>query len=248
MTSSSPPRCPLHPGHTAVARCTRCARPVCHRCHGSDLRGFCVCSTCRAALKIRPGTPWDDPESDSAAEAFVQTSWEALRSPQRFFERLSPSAPALPAALFGLSAIALGVTAQTLWQMLLTEDLIARVNQLIGLSLPSRLIKAMLLARVVAVAPFVLAMHTILLNASIKLFGGRARLKLTARITGYGAAAFLFELTPPLFGLPLGQVLMIIWLYQLELAGVQRYSGLERPRAMLATLSALLMSILLGLF
>lgn len=246
-TSRQPASCDRHPSMAAIAICSTCHKPLCHHCHASDLRGFCVCLTCRESKEQEPGTPWDDEQSSSATSAFSETLYNALRSPSTFWDPISARAKARPAVLFGLLCIALGITMQTVWQFALDPEYEERMREAMAFAPPGNTLKVLALARVAIIAPIIFFLHTSILNSAIKLAGGKTRYALTARIVGYACAAYALRFIPPIFGLPIGQMLMIMWLYNIELAGVMRYCQLERMRAMVVVLGAIIGSILLGL-
>ncbi len=231
----------------AIALCSRCGKPLCHHCHASDLRGFCVCFSCRQEKLEGPGTPWDDPESPSAINAFSETFYDALKSPSTFWESIPVHARPLPAVVFGLAWIALGITMQTVWQFALDEEYVNLAREVMSVKLSGTAIKLLFIARVAIIAPVIFFLHTSILNSAIKLAGGTTRYGLTARIVGYACAAYALRFIPPVYGFPIGQMLMIVWLYNIELAGVMRYCQMERPRAMMAVLGGIVGSILLGL-
>ena len=246
---SDAPPCQYHPEQPSLARCSRCEAEICHVCHGSDLRGFAVCKSCRAEA-TRAATPWEDPKSGSVSGALTQTLWDALRSPTRFWEPFRRSDRWLPAVVFALVFVALGTTMRTLWEFVFNDEIEQLLRSSPGTSdLPGPTLRALSFARVPLVTPLLIGIHTALLQAGLKLAGAEPDWPTTARIFGYACASYVFTLLPPLWGIPIGHMLMIIWLFNLEVRGIQRfYPELGQVRPMVIVLGVSLTAIALRCF
>lgn len=219
-------RCELHPQEQSIAACTTCGREVCHRCHGSDLRGFAVCSTCRGDRE-EAYTPWEDPHHPSAPEALAVTAWGALTSPTKFWEPLRHTPRWLPAFVFGMVCIIFGDSMFTSWEFLLNDRLesLLRENMIdpSASKMPSSALRAMSLLRVLILAPVVFMVRTYMLRVSIRVAGGEADWATAARIFGYSCAGYLWMLLPPIAGMPIGHMLMLFWMFNIQIAGVRHF-------------------------
>jgi hypothetical protein len=218
--------CVHHPAQPAIAICTDCGGDICAPCHGMDIRGFCVCASCRE--KYGPvGTAWENPQTRWSVAGFGRTVVEALSSPRTFYARLNPRASATPAMVFGVICASIGLFFATLWQMLFGnnfDELLLTYSEQLAVSTDTT--RLYLFASVPMVALFIYSMHVLLLYAALKLFGAQTNLHLTARIVGYAMAAYVLLVFPPLGTFSLGHFLMIVWLFNLEIGAVRWFFNL----------------------
>ncbi len=235
-------RCATHPDAPAIALCARCHDPLCHHCHAHDRFGVTLCEGCRQQLSP-PGIPWETPSDDNLG-AFWQTLWLALRSPSALFQRMQPGVHWSPAVIFGLACLTFGHLASILWQLALDAELEDRLLESLGpeLVLTRQALRAVLLARAVMLPPLILLFHTSLLTFALRMSGVPAPRAAVARIFGFACAAHLWLLLPPIAGFPLGHILTMIWLYHLEVTGMQRAFGIPGTRAALVALGPMLLA------
>lgn len=241
--SPTSPACAYHAQEPALARCTQCDHEVCHRCYGHDLRGFLVCTKCRERLLYGRGTPWEQP-SDEPLVAFFKTLWSALRSPKQFFDVLPEDRPWLPAVVFGIACITAGLLLATMWEFVLFERLDDRLMDLMkGSAMPLPALRAMSFARAPIMAPMIMLFHVLTLHAALLIAGVPAQRKTVARIFGFSCAGYAFLLVPPIGGIPLGYMLAMVWLFNLESSGIQRFYGVGAIKATLIALAPLLLGV-----
>jgi hypothetical protein len=240
--------CAHHPASPAIARCTRCDRDVCIRCHKHDMRGFAVCTTC-AQEAMPPAPPWERPaEGTSNLEAFARTWWSAVRSPTAFFESLPERAPWLPAIVFGLACMGIGQLFHTIWGLAFNERLheLLMENALTA-SVPPSMVRALSFARIPFLVPAIMAVHILMLHTGASLAGAtRPSWNTIARIFGYSTAGYLFLIIPPIGDLSIGHLLMLMWMFNLETAGLRRFFELDPWRAMIAAIIPMFIAATFG--
>lgn len=215
--------CIHHEKNPAIARCTECGGDICGLCHGSDLRGRAVCSSCRAEKTPFGAIAWEHDPGPSLT-GFVQTLTAVLFAPRSFFLRMSPLSEAwAPAAAFGVLCIAFGTVLQTLWQRTFSTEYteaIARYTEELGTS--TTMAEFAIFASIPFGAVVLYFLHTAMLYFALKIFGvSDGSWSLVARITGYSFAAYAMFIFPPLGSFSLGHFLMVLWLFNLEVSAVR---------------------------
>ena len=242
------PCCDVHPERPAIAVCTRCDAEVCGACHGTDLRGFAVCQVCRERIvgQQLPGVPWETPQA-STTTAFLRTLARALRHPRLFPVQLITSAPdrsSVPALLYGMLCHSLGAMGAMIWTFLLTPGLNNALREAFGPNVPLPLLRGLSFLSIPLVAAMTLFVQIVCLQVAVRLAGGQARWPLTTRIVCYASSAYLFGLIPPIFGFPLGQMLAVIWLLNLEFSALQHLYRMPPIRSVLASTAAFLAAMI----
>ena len=238
--------CTHHEGAPAIAVCTECGGDICAGCHGSDLRGYCVCSGCREKF-APPTTPWEDPTSDYSPRAFARTLVDVVTSPRSFFQKVRFSNSWVPAVSFGLMCMAVGLLFSTGWQMLFFEQFTEVLNTLVEQTgaTPQVARAAMFLAIPIRVVVVFLA-HVGLFHLAVKVAGGHSSFGLSARIIGYASAGYAFMLLPPIAEFPLGHFLAIIWLFNIEIGALRMYFRMNIWRSMFVVMATLLLLLPFG--
>ncbi len=240
--------CHYHDNQPALAHCTQCEEPICHICHGSDLRGFAVCKNCQREVQ-KPALAWEDPQHEAWSEALLNAIWGPLRAPNQFWNALRPHTNWLPALVFGIVCIIWGNALYTVWEFLLNPELEGSLRENLPASsadLPSPVLRAMSVARVFFLAPFIYAVRVFLLRATLKLFGEDPSWTTPMRIFGYACAGYMWLMIPPIMGVPIGHVLMIVWVFNIEVGGVRHfYPDLGPIKSMFAVLIPMLIAILI---
>lgn len=245
-TENEPRSCSVHEDERSIAICTQCGNEVCHRCHSSDLRGFTICSTCRGEPEDA-FTPWEDPDHPSAPEALAVTAWGALSSPTKFWEPLRHNPRWLPAFVFGLVCIVFGDSMFTSWEFLLNDRLESMLRENMidpnAANMPSSALRAMSMLRAIILAPLIFMVRTYMLRVAIRVAGGESDWATTARIFGYSCAGYLWMLLPPIMGLPIGHMLMLFWMFNIQIAGVRHFHrNLSQIESLLVVMIPLLIA------
>ncbi len=226
--SGSHPTCTHHDDMPAIAVCTRCNGDICAPCHHADLRGFAICGPCRRQL-LPPTIAWERDDHTSSLARFFTTAMMALRGPRSFFSRFSFGPHWGPAAFFGILCIAVGSAMGTGWQRAFSDtyaEQLQRVQADVGVSLP--IIEFLVFATIPFAAVMLYFVHTALLFAMLRIARVQsASWTATARITGYSMAAHLLFVFPPVGQFSLGHFLMLIWLFNLEVAALRGLFGLR---------------------
>jgi hypothetical protein len=208
-----------------------------------------VCRACAQQARDEEALPWErEAQGVSNADAFGVTWWAAIRSPAGFFSALSRRGPLLPAVMFAVVCMTLGMLMHTVWELMFNESL---NNTLLksaqAMSAPPAAMRAISFLRVPLLIPFIFAGHVALTQLGAVLAGGeRVSWATSTRIVGYSAAAYLMMIVPPLGSFPLGHMLMVIWLMHLRSAGLQRFYGLSQLRAMLVAMVTIFFGMLIG--
>lgn len=239
MDSNPSRTCTHHEGAPAIAICTQCGGDICAACHGSDLRGYCVCSACRQQL-APPTTPWEDPNADYSPSAFARTVADVVKSPRTFFNNVRFSGSWGPAVAFGLVCMGLGLLFSTTWQLVFFDQVAKQLSDYaheMGTTLET--VKVAMFVSI----PFRMALgflvHAGVLHGAIKLAGGRSTFKMSARIVGYASAAYVFLLIPPIGEFILGHFLAIIWLFNIEMGALRTYFRLGVWKSMAVVMGTL---------
>jgi hypothetical protein len=240
-TSDVERSCIHHEQAPAIAICTECTGDVCGACHGSDLRGYCVCAVCRQKY-APPTTAWEDPSRDYSPGAFAQTLRDVITSPRTFFEQVRLSEAWVPAVVFGALCMSVGLVFSTGWQLLFTEQfnqaLVDYADQAgVGVQTFQTLMFALIPVRVI----IGFGVHVGVLHLAIKLAGAQASFSLTARIVGYASAGYAFLLVPPIGEFALGHFLAIIWIFNLEVSALRTYFQLGMWRSLFVVMATLLL-------
>lgn len=231
--SSSLRTCIYHESAPAIAVCSECDGDICGECHGASLQGLAICAECRS--EMLPETfPWERIPDGLSLKSYIQTLFILLGAPRTSFLHLSPQGGWGRAATFGITSIALGSTANTLWQKAFStrySEIVARYIEEFGGS--ASLAELTIFAAIPLGAIFIYFLHTALFYFTLRLFGvSSATWSVTARITGYALGAYILLLLPPIGEFSLGHFLMVIWLFNLEVSAVRIYFRLGFWRSM----------------
>ncbi len=238
--------CTHHDGAPAIAICTECGGDICAACHGSDLRGYCVCSTCREKF-APPTTPWEDPNEDYSPSAFGRTLVDVLTSPRTFFQKVRFTGSWAPAVTFGLICMGVGMLFSTAWQMLFFEqyqEILKTVAEESGATL--EMARTALFLAVPIRALLIFVAHVGIFHLATKIAGGHTDLSLSARIVGYASAGYALLVLPPIAEFPLGHFLSIIWVFNIEIGALRMYYRMGIWRAMFVVMATLLLLLPFG--
>lgn len=234
--SSTKRSCAHHPEFEAIAVCSLCGRDICARCHAVVLTGYAVCLHCPVREKLRPRAAIEARELANPLAAGVRSAVEVIKSPRRFFSKIPLSQRWFNPFVFGYTCIVLGTGFATLWQYLFVDEFGQFMRSLTAKwSLAEPAVTFLVFASVAPVAFLLFGIHSILLYISLQLFGAQgARFDHVVRIVGFASAAHLFQIIPPVFGVPVGHFLTIVWLFNIEIVAVQRYFEMNFMRALAA--------------
>lgn len=219
--------CTVHPESAAIAVCCGCGGDICAQCHNIDTRGFALCEQCRRD-RSPPTIPWEAGSFRLSATGFIRTALAVLTSPQVFFRRFRFRQSWTFPAIFGVICVTLGMLINTLWQKAFSADYadtIATYQDQLGVSQPAA--ELAIFAMLPLGAVVVYFVHTALFYLAAGAFGiDDADWTTIARITGYSLAAYLMLVFPPIGQFNLGHFLMVLWLFNLEVAAVRDWFGL----------------------
>ncbi len=198
---------------------------MCARCHRVTLTGYALCTSCERKIRATFETDWESARSPAQwAAGFGASAIKVLTSARTFYAKMPAQGGWVRPAVFGVLAYGIGMCAQFGWSWLFLPEfgeLIVEHSAATQLS-PGHA-TALLFVAVPFAAPLVFALHALLLGISLRLFGAQAPWRTVVRIAGYAGAAHLLQLIPPIGQFPLGYVLAIVVLVNLELIGVRRF-------------------------
>lgn len=207
--------------------------------------------------------PWEEREDRGYARAFVETTWAVLRSPRAFFAETSGSHGLPGPLLFGVVAGGLGEILQFLVAVPLAA-LLARLVDLpspeapslaIGgvdlLTLPSWALSFLGCQGVVLLAPLVFVLYGVLVFAlgglthlMLRLIGGLQSSSEgfagTFAVGCYAMAAFPLQMTPAF-----GDAIFFVLVVTLQTIGLSVVHRTTRAKALVATLAALALFVVL---
>ena len=239
--------CAHHESHPAIAICTGCGEDICATCHRPTVTGYAICSECEAKIHSVLKTRWES--ADGVLEhlyAFAWTSVAVLSSPRAFFGSVAPTRDWVKPAAFGIIAYTIGAYAAFLWNWAFVEEfqeVLQEYATQLGYSTDTA--ATVLLLALPFSAPLALGLHVLVLHLALGLLGARSSWRLVARFASYASAAYLFQVIPPVAGFPIGYILAVIWLVNVEMIAVQRYFDLSPWRAMAAVFLPFVLMIFL---
>lgn len=236
-------------GAPAIAVCTSCGVDICAVCHRATLTGYALCPDCGVKLLEVFRTPWESAKGFAQhVHAFGLTSVAVLSSARAFYGSVPPYGPMLKPGFFAVIAYTIGAYAAFLWQWAFVDafpEFVTETAKQTGMA-PETAFQTLLVALPLA-APVVILLHTALLHASLRLFGAPTRWRLTVRIVAYASAAWLFQLVPPVAEFPIGYMLAIVWLVNIEMIAVRHYFELGVWRSMAVVFVPFVAMTVLGL-
>lgn len=217
--------CVHHEARPAIAICSACREDICAGCHRATITGYALCSTCEQTIRSALQTDWEAAHGVIArVKAFWTTAFAVNTGARNFFGSLAPLGGWLRAISFGITAQMIGLFAQLLWSWMFLPEFGELVTKTATDAGTSETVSAVLLFAVVPIgAPIIFGAHLGLLWAALRLFGADAHWRLVALIAGYSSAAHLWQLVPPIGEFPIGYMLAIVWLVNVELVGVRRF-------------------------
>lgn len=238
--------CAHHDQAPALALCTDCGADICGACHGSDGRGFALCPACRGEEPARFHA-WEDPGREYSPRTFGRTLWAALRSPSTFFEDVDTGGSLWPPLIFGILTMTVGMLIGRTWKLLLVPEFGASLADMASdQGITETQARVALLVGTPLLAAASAAVHTVLLKVAIGVAGEETDWRTCARIVGYSFAAYALMILPPIAGFPLGHLLVIIWLFNLEAGALEYYFDFGRIKATLVVLAPIFLSMMCG--
>ncbi len=222
---STDPTCNYHQSSPAIAVCAECGADMCGACHGFDARGFALCPACRGGVPdTRPD--WEAESTAYTPRAYASTLWEILRSPRAYFGEVSARGPWLPAVIFGFISVTFGLLVDRLWKFTFETGFQATLSEYTAAQeLTPDELQLLAFLSVPLSALLAGAVHIGALKVAIEVAGADSSWSTTARIGGYALASYLFLLIPPVAGFPLGHLLAVVWLFNLEASALRSLYG-----------------------
>lgn len=234
--------------HPAIAICSGCGEDICALCHRAALTGYAVCAHCGERVAEVLQTRWERASTvPQAMHAFLFTSVAVLGSGRTFFATLPSFGPVFRPILFGAIAYTIGAEAASLWSWLFVDSFPELIEEAAKqTSMTPEAAFAATLVVLPFIAPFIILLHAVLMHGSLKVFGASARFGLVCRIVGYSSAAYLFQLIPPIAEFPVGHLLTVVWLVNVQMVAIRRYFDLGLWRSMAVVFVSFLVMVAIG--
>ncbi|MFB6352436.1 MAG: YIP1 family protein [Bradymonadaceae bacterium] len=229
---STNPTCRRHEEAPGLAVCAECGADMCGACHGFDRRGFAVCPACRGDPdRSRP--LWERGEDQYTPRAYARTIWQVIRHPRQFSERIPLEEGWLPALLFGFITMTVGLLVDRAWTLALQPEFLSTLTEYTEAAqdIPRDQLRLMVFLTTPVSVLLAGAVHIGALKAAVDIAGGSASWTGITRIAGYAFGSYLFFLIPPVAGFPIGRLLAIVWLFNLEASALQNHYGFEPWKA-----------------
>ncbi len=240
--------CENHPNYPAIAVCSLCGRDICGQCHSTTLTGYAVCLNCPVAEQLAPKTTWEKAQGLGHAYAFFHTCVAVLSNPRTFFSFILPKGDWVKPTILGLICTIFGSLIGLAYQVAFMTQFGEIVTELATqLSMSRTNATLMLFMSVPWSSMFIYIAHLGILGLSLQFSGvEKFDWSVVARIVGYSNAAHLFMIIPPVMEIPVGHFFSIVWLFNLEITGVQQFFKLTFGRTMLAVIPGFLVMALFG--
>ncbi|AWV88550.1 hypothetical protein [Bradymonas sediminis] len=232
--------CIHHQAAPAIAICTECDGDICAACHGTDLRGYCICAGCREKF-APPQTAWEDPQTDFSPATFGSTLWDALKSPRTFFTKVRPTGPAAPAVSFGLISMTVGMLFSNTWKLLFIDafgEALAELAKEMAASM--EMVRASMFLAVPLQVGLAFLLHLGALHMALRIAGARPKLSATARIVGYASAGYILMVLPPIGEFMLGHFMAIMWVFNLQMGALTMHYRLGTWKTLAVVMGTLL--------
>ncbi len=199
-----------------------------------SLSGYAVCLNCPVRDQLMPRAQFESTPLEKPITAAALTAVSIIKSPRSFFAAVAPTREWFRPFIFGYVCVLIGTSFSTLWQSLFVSQFsatLADVTTQMGIS--EGAMRALLVASLPPGALFLIIVHALLLFTALRTIGQtNAGFSNVMRIVGFASAAHLFQIIPPVWDVPLGHFLAIIWLFNIELIAVQRYFELTLGRSL----------------
>lgn len=244
-----PNECEKHPGTKAVARCSRCDRPLCENCV-VELQDQKLCSICKrsvlgelrgdyaprpagVAYDERPGLPWEQPGTSFLGGMFG-TVKEVLFNPGYAFRKMRVYGGIGKPLLYVWLLWTAGYFLSYVWQFMFFGAAALGVSGLppeMAESLIAMLVMVFVLAAIITlVMPFIGAA---LFHVCLMMFGGAKRdYECTYRVVAYSlGSASIFYIIPVV-----GGFIFMIWSIVAWIIGLAKAHETTGGKAALAVL------------
>lgn len=240
--------CAHHDGAPRVAICSVCRKPICLDCHRATLTGYAVCTTCEDAVRESFKTRWETARSvGEHLHAFGWTAVAVLSRGRAFYAATPAFGPAIKPALFGVLCTGIGAFSGTVWQWAFVE----RFDDFLGqfatdLGIPLSWALPVMIVTLPFVAPMTFLLHLALFHLALRWVGAPTNWTASTRIVSYASAAYLFQVVPPVADFPVGHMLAIVWLVNVEMMAIRQYFRLGMWQSMLVVFVPFVFQILVG--
>lgn len=199
-----------------------------------SLSGYAICTNCPVRDQLMPRAAIESQPLENPITAAAQTAVSVIKSPRSFFAAVAPTRAWFRPFVFGYFCVLIGTSFSAFWQSLFVSNFSETLSSVTAeLGISDQAAKLLLAASLPPSAFFLFGIHAVLLFASLRIIGAiDVRFTNVVRIVGFASAAHLFQIIPPVYDLPVGHFLAIIWLFNIELIAVQRYFELTLGRSL----------------
>ena len=229
-------QCANHPEYPAIAMCSLCGRPICGNCHNTSLVGYAVCKECPVLDRLVPKTQWERSRGLRAVYGYFHTAVEFISAPRTFFLKY-PKGKLGDGLLFGYLTLTAAFAASRFWGYFFLgrfQEALTEAAKQAGVTYHTATWLYFGLTPVSSA--FGLAAFIGLLYAGLKAVGGKnVQWGSVAWIGSMSSASLLFQILPPVWEFPIGQLLGMLWLLNVLFGAGQVRFELTFMRAMIAT-------------
>lgn len=241
--------CAVHSNHDAIAICCTCHVNICVKCHRYNSLGYAICPACETELENSEKTlfPWESAPLIEMPIAFLKTAKNAMFTPLAFFTDFSfwhrfdsdRKDGFVRALLFGAICSVFGFSISGLYRYLFIKDFVPQLEEVIaetapGMSLDTFLPFLFVLFPLIGITAFL--MHWFMLHLGLKLLGSPTSWSLSGRVAAYSSAAYLAFAIPPIAQFPIGYIIAIGFLVQMETTALRIVFQLSAGKTFIAVL------------
>ncbi len=250
--------CAVHSNNEAIAICCTCHTHICVKCHRFNSLAYAICPVCEVALQNFEKTlfPWESVAVSQMPVAFFKTVKNVIFSPLAFFTDFSfwhrfdkkRKEGFSRALLFGILCSVFGVSISGYYKFLFVEDFVPELEKVLAASSPEITLQTAM-PFLVALFPIIglcaFFMHWFMLHIGLKALNIETNWSLTGRITAYSSAAYLALAIPPLAQFPIGYLIAIGFLVQLETTALRIVFQMSAAKTFVAILFPFLVTMFL---
>lgn len=241
-------QCAVHSNNEAIAICCTCHVNICTKCHRFNSLGYAICPVCETALQNFERTlfPWESVPMVEMPLAFFRTAKNAMFSPLSFFTDFSfwhrfdtkRKEGFSRAILFGLICSVFGFSISGYYKYLFITDFVPQIEAELAKS-PSEFtldIVPFLFIMFPLLGVVAFFMHWLMLHLGLRILGTDTTWSLSGRIAAYSSAAYLALAIPPVSQFPIGYIIAIGFLVQMETTAIRIVFQLPAGKTFIAVM------------
>lgn len=210
---------------------------MCGLCHTTSLVGYAVCKGCPVLERLTPRTQWERSSGLGAVYGYLHTAVELISGPRTFFLKY-PKGKTWDGLLFGYISLTLAFLASRTWGFFFLGAFEEALKAAAEQAEISYEVAAWLYF---GLTPFSsalgLALFIGLLYGGLKAVGAQnVTWGQVGWIASMSSASMLFQVIPPVWEFPVGQLLGMVWLLNILFLATQVRFEISFWKAMAATI------------